>query len=267
MMRLAAFVAVALAAEELPRYATTKTPNQPPSISYSGPKVAVDEGERFDLNIDVRDADVDEDYAGQLDVVCEGGRLDVSSKAGLRFRDAADGVAFRGPQQFVQKALQPLVYTAPSKGRGGDATIRCTVDDLGYSGVGGPRNATVTIPISIKNVNDAPIIDAPAMLEVRGEEPLPISMSDPDSDVLSLSLRASHGMLRWAGGDAASVLEASGSSDRLAERLRGLTYVPQQGYDGLATVSVERRAETKIPTPDRWRGGAGSSPLDGALTG
>ena len=87
MMRLAAFVAVALAAEELPRYATTKSPNQPPSISYAGPKVEVDEGERFDLNIDVSDADVDEDYAGQLDVVCEGGRLDVSSKAGLRFRD------------------------------------------------------------------------------------------------------------------------------------------------------------------------------------
>ena len=35
---------------------------------------------------------------------------------------------------------------------------------------GRPRNATVAIPISIKNVNDAPIIDAPAMLEVRGEE-------------------------------------------------------------------------------------------------
>ena len=79
MMRLAAFVAVALAAEELPRYATTKTPNQPPSISYAGPKVEVDEGERFDLNIDVRDADVDEDYAGQLDVVCAGGRLDRKS--------------------------------------------------------------------------------------------------------------------------------------------------------------------------------------------
>ena len=85
-----------------------------------------------------------------------------------------------------------------------------------------PRNATVTIPITIKNVNDAPIINAPAMLEVRGEEPLPISMTDPDSDVLSLSLRASHGALRWAGGDAASVLEASGSVERLAERLRGV---------------------------------------------
>ena len=105
-MRLAAFVAVFAAAEELPRYATTKTPNQPPSISYSGPKVEVDEGERFDLNIDVSDADVDEDYAGQLDVVCEGGRLDVSSKAGLRFRDVAGGVAFRGPQAVVRKALQ-----------------------------------------------------------------------------------------------------------------------------------------------------------------
>ena len=246
MMRLAAFVAVALAADELPRYATTKTPNQPPSISYVGLKVEVDEGERFDLNIDVSDADVDEDYAGQLDVVCAGGRLDVSSKAGLRFRNIEDGVAFRGPQQFVQKALQPLVYAAPSKGRGGDATIRCTVDDLGYSGVGGPRNATVVIPVTIKNVNNAPIIDAPAMLEVRGEEPLPISMTDPDSDVLSLSLRASHGALRWDSGDAAPVLEASGSSDRLAERLRGLTYVPPPGYDGLATVSVEGCAETKI---------------------
>ena len=95
-------------------------------------------------------------------------------------------------------------------------------------------------------MNDAPIIDAPAMLEVRGEEPLPISMTDPDSDVLSLSLRASHGALRWDSGDAAPVLEASGSVERLAERLRGLTYVPPPGYDGLATVSVERRAETKI---------------------
>ena len=232
-------------AEEPPRRGPLKAQTSHPAC-YAGPKVEVDEGERFDLNIDVSDADVDEDYAGQLDVVCAGGRLDVSSKAGLRFRDIAGGVAFRGPQQFVQKALQPLVYAAPSKGRGGDATIRCTVDDLGYSGVGGPRNATVTIPISIKNVNDAPIIDAPAMLEIRGEEPLPVSMSDPDSDVLSLSLRASHGALRWAGGDAASVLEASGSVERLAERLRGLTYVPQQGYDGLATVSVEGCAETKI---------------------
>ncbi len=96
MMRLAAFVAVALAAEELPRYATTKSPNQPPSISYPGPKVAVDEGERFDLNIDVSDADVDEDYAGQLDVVCEGGRLDVSEGApALSLRGAFEGAGRR----------------------------------------------------------------------------------------------------------------------------------------------------------------------------
>ena len=147
MMRLAAFVAVALAADELPRYATTKTPNQPPSISYAGPKVEVDEGERVDLNIDVSDADVDEDYAGQLDVVCVGGRLDVAARAGLRFRDAAGGVAFRGPQQFVQKALQPLVYAAPSKGSAkGSASAPSQVDEaknfVGNAARGGGDSAS-----------------------------------------------------------------------------------------------------------------------------
>lgn len=247
-MRLLACVVAALAlhAEELPRFATPTKPNEAPTISYAGPAAAVAEGARVDLHIDVNDADAAEDYAGQLEVTCTGGALAVASRAGLKFRNVSDGVAFRGAPDLVQAALRPLTYAAPSAGRGGAAAVTCVVDDLGYSGSGGPRNATLVVPVTIMNVNDAPVIAAPDMLAVEGEHALPVTVSDADGGSLTLTLRASHGMLQWAAGAPAPVLEASGPVEKLAEKLRGLTYDPSS-YHGLATVSIvadDRAAQT-----------------------
>ena len=66
--------------------------------------------------IGVDDPDVDDDFAGALEISCSSGRgvLRAATREGLAF-DADAPLRFRGPKALVQKALAPLTYRRPGR--------------------------------------------------------------------------------------------------------------------------------------------------------
>ena len=140
---------------------------------------------------------------------------------------AAATRSFRGDEHRCRR------YVAPDDVAGDEAdAIACEVSDLGYAGAGGPRTATLEIPVDVTGVNDAPVVTAPAVVEVsEAAAAVAASVEDADAGDKPLTLRvvASAGLIRF--GDVLNQPpETVGSVSSLNAKLASLTSFLPRGY-------------------------------------
>ena len=238
-------------ADDVPRYSRyygDVSDNEPPAVAFALERVEVVEAGTAPIYVDVSDPDVDDDYAGVLDVTIEsslGGALAAATAAGLVFYDTnSTALRFRGPQALVRAALTPLAYAAPAvAGVSAEDAITVTVDDLGYTGVDGTaRRASASLPVTVLGVNGAPDVrfGADVVAVAAASVALDVSVADDDADdgALRATLAASSGTLAWAAGGAGPALALEATLEDINEALASLTYAPAPGFRGVATLSV-----------------------------
>jgi ELWxxDGT repeat protein len=162
-------------------------------------------------------------------------------------------VLFMGHLDSVNAALSALSFAAPSDWSG-SVELTVSVNDLGNVGSGGALSATVSCNIIISAVNDRPNIIAPVdtvVLTSSGDDSLGlsvsgISVSDVDSENISVSLTAVHGSLSLSGGsfEGASLghdgqqMVIEGSVDGVNDALGGLVYAPTRGWTGSDWITI-----------------------------
>ncbi|KAH8048286.1 large conductance calcium-activated potassium channel [Aureococcus anophagefferens] len=181
-------------ADDVPRYSRyygDVSDNEPPAVAFALERVEVVEAGTAPIYVDVSDPDVDDDYAGVLDVTIEsslGGALAAATAAGLVFYDTnSTALRFRGPQALVRAALTPLTYAAPAvAGVSAEDAITVTVDDLGYTGT------TRVLALRVTPVNAAPAVAAaPSVAVVAGRSSGALGASVADAGAASCGVAAS----------------------------------------------------------------------------
>ena len=160
----------------------------------------------------------------------------------------------------LNSALEGLTYTAESHYVGPD-TLVLETDDLGNTGLGGPKTVTSSVSIEVLRGNEAPTVSAPASKEVTesisvGETSLvfssansdQITVADSDSEGGSelLKLSVVHGTLTPGStsgltvtGSGTKELSLEGTITALNGGLEGLKYVPATNYSGPDTLALE----------------------------
>ena len=95
---------------------------------------------------------------------------------------------FRSTAAAANEAMAALVYRPTGEFSGTDA-VKITVGDV--SNAGHAMEATASVTITVKPVNDAPTIQAPNAVSVREDTVhffRDVSVSDRDDDTLTVSL-------------------------------------------------------------------------------
>ena len=72
---------------------------------------------------------------------------------------------FRASEERANAALAGLVWQPDLDWFGAD-WLNVTVDDLGYSGGGGPKNDTARVPLFVHPVADPPVLSVPGPVAV-----------------------------------------------------------------------------------------------------
>lgn len=139
---------------------------------------------------------------------------------------------FRAFEEEVKEATNYILYK-PEENYNGDDTIRIDVSDMGYTGIGGELNTSVSIPLKIRAVNTAPVIDCfDDTITVEEDEAFPlkkykIAISDVDArpyDILSMTVSVVIGSI-----DCISQNEVlQGNITSLNEALASMRYIPLQ---------------------------------------
>ena len=217
----------------------------------------------------VDDPDVHETYGSAVDVSLKvhNGSLFVGT-AGVYFiagdgRTGSDYLQFRCSLPRCNDALSALQYV-PNRDWFGMDQLTITISDLGFSGVGGPLNDNVTIPIEIVADNDPPTCVVPSVnFEVEEDMNVAlvgISVDDvdgADGDIeIVVKLSAEHGTLSmpplmeehlefFDGDFSTGILQPgevswrrfsksvsfSGSLARVKDALAALEYVPDLNFN------------------------------------
>jgi hypothetical protein len=142
--------------------------NDAPEITSAPTTFSAEEDTATDFSgIVVADLDLAENLDAYMTVTLEllagdgpgHGSLSLDTQSGLIVLDD-DGdksVSFRGSTSAINTALDSLSYQGDTNYHGSDS-LAVTINDEGNSGSGGAKTATVTIPITVSNVNDAPTL-------------------------------------------------------------------------------------------------------------
>ncbi len=143
------------------------------AVPTSSPFAALEDTFTRVLGFSVSDADAGAS-AVEVTVAAQAGLVSLSAlspavASALTFTVGNAGgsvprLRFRGNQTQASAALAALGYTsAPNWNslRSGWDMLTVTVNDLGNSGTGGPREVTAAVPVLVTAVNDAPVISAP----------------------------------------------------------------------------------------------------------
>ncbi len=247
-------------------FGATGTANAPPSLTAPSDLTATEDIPLFVTGISVTDADAGaSDVEIQLNV--NQGTLTINDTVagGLLPIDISGNgtgtVTMSGTLAQINTTManaSGLVYLGDPQFNGTD-TLTMTVNDLGNTGLGGPRTDQAVIPIVISAVNDAPLNSVPGQQTTNEDTPLlfssansnAISVSDVDvaaADMLialsttngTISLAATAGLtfLNGDGVDDAQVMFTGNLID-INSALDGLTFVPDADYFGLAFLQLE----------------------------
>jgi hypothetical protein len=141
----------------------------------------------------------------QVNVSADHGTLTLANTNGLIFTGDCDGVndtsiSFKASLADANAVLDGLKFT-PIGNYTGPATLRVTANDLGNSGVGGPKSSTATKAIAVTAVNEAPFSNVPTTVQgTFGNQPIvfstsgnnAISVGDPDAAISLLSATVSN---------------------------------------------------------------------------
>jgi VCBS repeat-containing protein len=207
----------------------------------------------------------DEDSEGgveQVKLTAAHGALAPGTTTGLTSHtgEGTGALTLEGTIAALDGALEGLTYTAAAH-YGGPDTLTVETDDLGHTGVGGPKTATGSVPVTVVHVNEAPTSSLPAAQEVTentssaktslpfsvaGADPLSVGDTDAEGGAELVKLSVAHGTLTpgsTAGltvtGSGTEALTLEGTIAALNGGLEGLTYTPALNYSGADTLSLE----------------------------
>jgi hypothetical protein len=144
--------------------------------------------------------------SGSLRIV--GGKAFAAASGSLL--EDGEGILLQGTPSSITSTLTKLEYASAPDWHGAD-TIDIVADDGGGFPRGDSLVATLSIPISVHAIDDAPRIAAPPSVffdeaskgvalgrnGTKTETPIQgVSVYDPDSDVVSVTLTATHGRVK-----------------------------------------------------------------------
>jgi hypothetical protein len=211
--------------------------------------------------ISVTDSD-SEGEAEKLTLKAAHGTLAPATTAGLTAHtgEGTGTLTLEGPIAALDEALEGLTYTAEASYGGADA-LTVEIDDLGHSGIGGPKTASGTVEITVLHTDQAPTLGAPASAETQESTASAetsivfskaasdeITYADEDSGGGSeqLVITAEHGALTPGSasgltvtGSGTGLLTLEGSVAAIGEGLEGLTYKPELDYSGADALSLK----------------------------
>lgn len=190
------------------------------------------------------------------------GSLTLRRTTGLTFTGGADGTSsmtFTGSRTAVNSALDGSIYT-PDPGYSGSDTLSLTVSDQGSSGSGGPQMDALDIPVTVRGINDDPVLTL-ADTTVSTAEDVALSFSTStmnqisvaDVDVLdgdgrveatisvtsgTLTLSTLNNITVDSGANSSASLTFSGPIGDVNVALSGLVYQPNLDFSGTDTLNV-----------------------------
>ncbi|MFM2152867.1 MAG: hypothetical protein RL199_1302, partial [Pseudomonadota bacterium] len=233
-----------------------QTTNEDTGITFSGPKLLA----VADIDADPRDVNV------TLSVT--NGTLTLASSTALILTAGANGTASltaTGSLANLNAALNGLVY-APTVDFNGSDTLSLNINDQGNTGNGGTLFDTKTVAITVSPVNDAPVVSIPSPQSTSEDTPIvfsekKLSVADLDAGTgtVRLTVSVQHGKLKLAsaappsglsgpataspltvvnGADNSGSFTVDGALDDINSALDGLTYTPEDNYNGADTLSL-----------------------------
>jgi hypothetical protein len=207
----------------------------------------------------------DEDSEGgveQVKLTAAHGTLAPGATAGLTSHtgEGTGALTLEGTVAALDSALEGLTYTAASH-YGGPDTLTIATDDLGHTGVGGPKTTTSEVPITVLHVNEAPTNSVPSAQEVienTSSAKTSLTFSSANSNAISVgdadaeggeetvTLAVAHGTLAPGStvglkstGSGTATLTLEGTIAALNGGLESLAYTPTLNYSGADTLSLE----------------------------
>ncbi len=247
---------------------TTIPSNDAPTVtSQQSPLVATEDGvltisAANSNGVSIDDIDLG---SGQPRVVLTvtHGTLTLSRTTGLTFIGGANGsstMTFIGTSKTaINAALDGMQYR-PTAGYNGSASLTLTINDQGNTGDGGPKEATVTIPITVGAQNDAPTLTVPSATQSLNEDGVRvfstvggngIVVADIDvnegTGLVEVQLTVSNGTLTLGslnnimfvgGAHNTGTMTIRGTISDMNLALNGLAYRPNLNFNGSDSLSV-----------------------------
>ena len=129
----------------------------------------------------------------EVTVSAANGTITLGSTLGINISNGTgtddSTVTFRATQTIAEEALDGLTLT-PTADHNGGATVTITTNDLGSFGAGGAMQDTDSISISVAPVNDAPVLDTSATLNLTD---INEDDTDPPGDTVASILASAAG--------------------------------------------------------------------------
>ncbi|WP_393935863.1 retention module-containing protein [Aeromonas rivipollensis] len=185
----------------------------------------------------------------------------------------SDTLVLSGSQDAINALLAGGVTYQGEQDFNGQDALTMVTNDKGNTGSGGALVDTDVLPIEVQAVNDAPVTQVPAVMQVKEDGSLSlagISVKDVDAGTgpISMVLRVEHGVLTLLGAAGAVSVQGAGSSeitlvgslDDLNNLINGnLHYEPAKDFWGQDNLT--------ITTSDQGNTGSGGVLTDSAQIG
>jgi hypothetical protein len=217
--------------------------NAPPELTVPGGQTVLQYQPLAIPAIGLADADaLSADMQVSLSVTK--GVLTIGSQAGLTSvtGDGTASVVLVGPRAALDNSLDSITYTSTASSGNLNDVLTIVANDLGNTGAGGPQSDTETVAITVNELNDPPVITAPASATVTEDvagDIDGISISDPDAnpatDPVRMTLSVSQGTLTLGNttgltftigdGTADGTMQFDGTINDINARLDTLTYL------------------------------------------
>lgn len=185
----------------------------------------------------------------------------------------SDTLVLSGSQDAINALLVGGVTYQGEQDFNGQDALTMVTNDKGNTGSGGALVDTDVLPIEVQAVNDAPVTQVPAAMQVKEDGSLSlagISVKDVDAGTapISMVLRVEHGVLTLLGAAGAVSVQGAGSNeitlvgslDDLNNLINGnLHYEPAKDFWGQDNLT--------ITTSDQGNTGSGGVLTDSAQIG
>ena len=236
--------------------------NDPPVVTLPGTQTMdQDASLTFDGNISISDDSGAEEIVARV-YVSHGTLTAVTGMGAAITGNGTAMVILTGSQGEINAALDGLVYT-PSSGYSGSDTLTVYVNDQGHTGSGGTQTTTLSMDITVRDINDAPTISAPSSVSMNEDGAYNfnggVSVSDDSgSNDIQTVLGVGHGSLWLATGTGAAIIgngtgqvTLTGSQSEINAAMDALTYRPSADYNGsdALRITVNDQGNTGLGAP------------------
>ena len=153
----------------------------------------------------------------QVSLSVDHGTLNLGNTNGIVSSSVSDNaIMFSASLQDVNELLAGLVYT-PDSDYSGTANLRITTNDLGHSGLWGPKSSTTTVAINALLIDRAPFATVPSTIQgTYGTQPIVFSTAGANAILVGDS---------DAGNSPVRVTLTAGDGTLTLSQTDGLTFV------------------------------------------